>query len=186
MKKKTWVYLGVALLVLVPLAAQQGNLLQPRSSVTVYDSKGKTVGTLIDASFLLSGYSPVGIPTVAFKAGQQTVFVGVRADHFVGNNGGVLLFGTADCSGTPYFMYPPPIGPSPISQSFVKNDGTLYAAPGNSNSSTTVYISSAFFQELNAPGPDSCGPYEAGDTQVIEAQPIGNFTGMYQPPFVLK
>jgi hypothetical protein len=183
MKTMRWLLLGVSLLALVPLAADPGNVLQPRSSVTVYDSKGKTVGTMIDATATFGDRGRV--PIVAFKAGQQSVFVAVLPDHFVGN-ADILLFSTSDCSGTPYFQSPPPNGPSLVSSSFVKNDGTLYAAPGNSTASTTVYIVSAFGSQANFPGPDLCGSFEIGDTQVVEAELTGNFTGMFQPPFVLK
>ena len=140
MKKITWVYLGIALLVLVPLAAQQGNVLRLRSSVTVLDAKGKTVGTLIDTV----QYNGPRVPTVAFKSGQDLVFAGVRPDHFIGLDG-QLVFATADCSGTPYFIDPTYYGlpRSLIPQSFVSNDGTFFAV-GAGSIASTVTVQSAF------------------------------------------
>lgn len=181
MRKKTWVYLGVVLLVLVPLAAQQGNVLQPRSSVTVYDSKGKTVGTMIDASLLVGGLYPTPAPTVAFKNGQQIVIVGVRPDHFIGTEQ-FIVFGTADCSGTPYF-FAPGTGPSLIPPSIVGNDGTVYASV--SGSPETVYILALMLSGELDPA-STCQSYENGDTQVLEARAVGNLASQYQPPFVLK
>jgi hypothetical protein len=182
MKTMRWLLLGVALLALVPLAADPGNSLQPRATLTVYDARGKTVGAVIDTNFSIGGAAS-GLPTVAYKAGQQTIVVGVKPDHFVGSAD--MWFATADCSGTPYFLFPGNVGPSLIPRSFVTNDGELYAATVGSSPST-VYIISAFLPENGFPGADVCVPYELGDQQVVEAQAAGNLTEMFQPPFVLK
>jgi len=179
MRNKTWIYLGVVLLVLVPLAAQQGNLLQPKSSITVRDSKGKPVGAMIDAH--LPNYV-MPIPVVLFKAGQQFITLGARPDNLLGNRG-VLLFTTPDCSGTPYFYF---TGPSLIADSFVTNDGTLYVSRAGAPVEA-LYSGSYYYGEENFPNPQPCRaqPFAMGPFQVVAAQAEGNVNQMFQPPFSL-
>ncbi|HEV2350480.1 MAG TPA: hypothetical protein VG028_11610 [Terriglobia bacterium] len=187
MKKMKGLLLVVSLLALVPLLAQTQNLFTHKDSLTVYDSKEKAVGTVIDTSFSWAGnYAQGGVPTIALRTGQLNVFLGVFPDHFMGN-APYLLFSTVDCSGTPYFHYPPEgsRAPSLISQSFVKNDGTVYAAPGNTSASTIVFIGSAFGTD-HFPGPTVCSPDSSGNEEVVQAQELGNIYDMFQPPFVLK
>jgi hypothetical protein len=180
MKKSQWLLLGLSLLVLVPLAAQQGNLLQPKSSIAVRDSKGKPMGVMIDAH-LSQDATP--IPVVLFKAGQQFITLGARPDNLVGNSW-VLLFTTSDCSGTPYFQS---TGASLIADSFVTNDGTLYISRAGAPVET-FYIASYYWREENFPNPQPCRarPFAIGPIQVVAAQAEGNVYQMFQPPFSLR
>lgn len=117
---RQWLILGLSLLVLVPLAAQQGHTPPAKNSITVHDSKGKPLGVMIDASGVTDVAVP--LPVVLLKTGQQLTTIGVRPDRLRGNYSG-LLFTTLDCSGTPFLLF---TGPSLIAFSYVTNDGTLY------------------------------------------------------------
>jgi hypothetical protein len=173
MKASKWLLLVVALLALVPLAADSGNVLQPRNSLMVYDSKNKLVGTVID----INSFGP----TVVMRAGPLTIPLVVYPNRF--GYSGVLMFGTSDCTGTPYFPTNGP--PSLVANSFVTNDGTLYVAAGNIPAST-VNIGSLVQDGDNFPGAPLCNAGDYGDVLVVEAQAVENLNQKYQPPFVLK
>jgi len=182
MKTMRWLLLGVTLLALVPVAADTGNPLQPLSGLTVCDSKGKTVGGVIEGAFYLSH-----VPVVALKAGDQVVTVGAKPNYLVGND--QIVFATPDCSGTPYFVVPTSLGylPTLIPQSFVTNEGTLYT-PGAGSSPLTVNVLSSWQTEFPPPpAANACySPYELAEVSVVEAQAVGDLNAMFQPPFALR
>jgi hypothetical protein len=175
-RTKIWVFLAVALLVLLPLAADPGNFLQPRSSLTVYDSKGKTVGVVQD----LMGGAPG--PTVALKFGQQIIPIVVTSEYFLGSDV-FLLFSTSDCSGTPYLGY---WRYSLTSPSHVAYDGTLYVAD-RSTPPSTISVGSYFLVESPTnPEAQICQSAPGWDRQALEAQPVVNMNQLYQAPFTIK
>ena len=172
MRKKTWLWLGLVLLALIPLAAQQVNLLQPKASPAVHDSKGKPLGTII-------GTDPY--PLVLFRSGREFVALGVRGDRLRGESG-IMLFTTTDCSGTPSLQF---AGPPLIASSFVKNDGTLFVSHLDAPVKT-VAILSYIASEENFPNAHICNQTGmAWSMQVTEAQAAGNVYEIFQPPFSL-
>ena len=185
MRKKFWVFLGVGLFVLVPLTAQQGKILQPKRSLTVFDSKGRTIGAVLDTHFaFLYSSGQFDWPTVAFEWGQQTIVVGVGPGRFLGNSN-FMAFASSDCSGTPY-LSAPPSGPSLFSQSFVHTDGTLYATRAGTPTST-LNVGSLIESLSFPPYATDCNPGNYGEyTRLVEAEAVINMNSIYQPPFLLK
>lgn len=180
MRKKFWVFLGVGLLVLVPLTAQEGSFIQPKSSITLRDSKGKPVGPVIETHL---PWSTVLFPVVLFKTGQQFITLGAKPDRLLGNKS-VLLFTTPDCSGTPYFQF---TGASLIAYSFVTTDGTLYVSRAGAPVET-FFITSFYHADENFPNRQPCNarPFTIGPSQVVSAQAEGNVYQVFQPPFSLR
>lgn len=186
-RAKVSLSLLAVLAALIPLVGDSESSLRPASSVTVYDSNHRTVGLMVDATFLLdqiAGFSgprlTQSIPTVLFRSGQQIVPLGVQVSGFLGTSP-TLNFATPDCTGTAYF-FPPnqPQGPSPLSRSFVADDGTLYVSPGNSTP-LVVHIETAFI-----PGFSGCQNNSVGNQQVTEASPVANLNDLYTPPFSVR
>ena len=198
MKTLRWLLPGVLLLALVPLAANGGwhwddkdeNSLRSEAVPVVLDSTGKIVGRVIDTNFLLlggGGTASSGAPTLALNTGRLTVFVGAYTDHLIGSMG-QLFFTTPDCTDTAYVPYFPngyARGGTNnlISSSYVKNDGTLYAAPGSSSAPLTITVNSQF-STISPPDPDVCFG-ASGEITAVEANRVANLSAMFTPPFVL-
>lgn len=108
--KARLVLLAFALLTSVSVARAQGGASKPITSLSVVDSKSKTVGEIL-------GFNPGLLPVVAIRTGGALIQLGVRPSGFVPASvfptssssfpNGSVIAGIADyestnCSGTPY------------------------------------------------------------------------------------
>lgn len=176
MKRKWWVLPACVLFALVSVSANPRNSLKPVNSLSVYDSGGKPIGTVVDTEFTIPGNMPESMPVVALRTGQQVVRLGVKPDHFVGSVS-TVYFGTNDCSGTPYMSADQP---SLFASSYVDFDGTLYVSTLGATGMTVDAGS------IKYGGYNQCTVGNYGDNYVVEAQVEGNLKDMYRAPFVLR
>ena len=173
--------LAVVLLCVVSQTPQAQPDLQIQTGLTVLDSRGKRVGSVF-------GFTPTRIiegigsaPVVALKVNGVLLVLAVEPDRFVGTKT-ALLFGSSDCSGTPYLdVYDPEVRLMPTTAVV---GGVVYAQNGNRQS---VLISAWMSGQDTSPTSRTCRPITTPSTRnVVPAVPVLDVNAHFTPPFSIR
>jgi hypothetical protein len=165
------------------LAVAKGKGIRPKTSLSVVDSKGKLVGTVIqrDSDELYN-------PLVAFEVSDYVFLLKVRGDRVStpggGGEGFGPLFTSTNCSGTPFaelpYLHTPQSGAASLW------DAAVVGSPGMS-----VYVApfGTLPQRITVrswlPTDDRCEPF-VKTGEFFPVQVLVNFSTIFTPPFTVR
>lgn len=170
------VIIAVVVLLLVPTSLAFSQILRAKSSITVFDSKGKKVGKVLT---LHSGI----VPIVAFAVNKRIVALWVFSNRLAGNRDQVY-FESADCTGTPFIQtlsesFFPEAMPSLLAAISNSTD-TLYVV-GDNPTPQNISVSSYF----DFASGDSCEEAGGFPLEVFPAEKLQILT-TFSPPFTVR
>jgi hypothetical protein len=154
-----------------------GGRTTPQTNVTLVDSTGKLVGNVVgtNGSIYFTALDP------SLAGGDSSLVITVNRNRLGGN--AFVLFTTADCTGTPYFLTLESLTP----QTFVVTSGSsflLYKVnPASTPVTGTFYSSTTYNPDIYGTG-NYCSSYEQPDVTVY-ASDLTTITLDVTPPFRL-
>jgi hypothetical protein len=170
--------------VLLALTAS-GQKLRPTQQLTVYDADGKKVGVIAGGDYTDSEF----LPLVPFKVDDVPFMLLVFRDGFVGYR--VVVWESANCSGTPFLTLSNPSAPSSLPRVGVGLPGsTVYVEDGPARTITAGSYSTYPFPGANQPPwiPSQCTraqvfPWTA---MAVPARALIDMDTLFKPPFTVR
>jgi hypothetical protein len=158
----------LALLLLVPAAAQGGGERRPRPSPVVVDGAGRVVGAAAGNPSLLH-------EAVAIRVGDVLAVVLVARDRFLVSTG-LIGFETSDCLGTRWLI--PPGSPGFFDPTAIGPGNVLHGATGDP-------VSRPIASLWNPGGSFGCVAQPPTPTEVFDVTDLLDLD-VFEPPFRLE
>ena len=185
---KTIVYIRLALFAFVflfsaSIARAQSNPPQPDEKLTVVDSNGKLVGSVL--GFGACGLNSAEAPIVSFRVDGIRVVLTVGAENFstetLGHCFNTLWFASTDCSLPAYFNH---------SEEGMEEGGVAPIVPLNFLHGTKVLVPygspANVFLQSKLIDPETCESFPAEELSVTPLRLLIDLSNFFTPPFSIK
>ena len=150
--------------------------LQPVQGLTVFDAKGKRVGTVIGFG------NTTELPTVAFRVHGRLVILKVDRDRFTNSRFAVtnsIFFESGNCTGTAFASMEPLSDTFTLAPIHILNGMGVYAFNGPRR---TVVVGS----QKSSDSPNQCMALSSYEDFLVPLRLLIDLGTQFQPPFTLR